>query len=186
MTEIICAGFGGQGILTMGLILARVGMRQGLHVTWIPSYGSEMRGGTANCHVKISAEPISSPFVKQIDILVAMNEPSLVKFEPFVKSGAVALANASIVKDYPFRQDIEVFQVEANDLAAQVDHPKGANIVMLGALTAATQLFERQVMAEGIDEFFASKGKQIPKNRLCFDLGYEAVKKLIPAILEHK
>lgn len=173
MADIICAGFGGQGVLTAGLIIAKTGMNNDKNVTWIPSYGSEMRGGTANCNVKISDGKISSPFVKKIDILVAMNTPSIAKFEPMLRPGALIISNKTIVKGYTFRDDIRVVEVDATAIADEIGNPKGANIVMLGALAKTGELLSEDVMKNGIEEFFASKGKNNPKNADCFDKGFE-------------
>jgi len=176
MPEIICAGFGGQGVLTAGLILAKTGMNNEKNVTWIPSYGSEMRGGTANCNLKISEGKISSPFVKKIDILLAMNTPSVAKFEPMMKPGATLIVNDSMVKGWKFREDIQVVGVSATDISKQLDNPKGANIVMLGALTASGELFTQDVMLDGINEFFEAKGKYNPLNAACFNEGMKSVR----------
>lgn len=175
MLNIICAGFGGQGVLTAGLILAKTAMNHDKNVTWIPSYGSEMRGGTANCNLKISDEEIASPFVKEIDILICMNLPSMIKFEPMVKSGGIIISNKSLVKDWNFRSDVKNFEVEATSLAEKLENPKGANIVMLGALAANGDLFTRDVLEKGIEEFFTAKGKNNPKNKECFSKGFETV-----------
>ena len=98
MTNLVCAGFGGQGVLTAGLIIAKTGMDIGKNVVWIPSYGSEMRGGTANCNVKISEEEIASPFIRSIDVLLALNEPSVDKFQGSIAPGGTMIINSSIVK----------------------------------------------------------------------------------------
>lgn len=177
MANIICSGFGGQGVLTAGLILAKTGMDNGMNVTWIPSYGSEMRGGTANCNVKISEEEISSPFIREIDILIAMNEPSVERFEGMVRTGGVIISNSSIVKGHCFPKDIKLVEVGATEIADNIENPRGANIVMIGAMAAAFNLFEKEVIAAGIDNFFSAKGKNNPKNRLCFDEGYGAAAK---------
>lgn len=173
VAEIICAGFGGQGVLTAGLILAKTGMNNDKKVSWIPSYGSEMRGGTANCNVKIADHKISSPFVKKVDILVAMNTPSVDKFMPLMNGNGLLIVNSSIVKDDKFREDIKVVSVRATEIAEAQGNSRGANIVMLGALAKVGRLFEKEVMAEGIREFFESKGKINPKNDLCFQLGFD-------------
>ena len=174
MAEMIFSGFGGQGVLTAGLIVAKIGMRNDKDVTWIPAYGSEMRGGTANCNVKIKDDEISSPFVNSIDVLIAMNTPSVVKFESKVRKGGTIIANSAIIKDYKFREDIKVYEDDANQIAEDCENIRGINIVMLGALAKATNLFEKDVFAEGVDEFFLDKGKNNPKNRICFEKGYQA------------
>lgn len=171
--NIICAGFGGQGVLTAGLILGKTGVDQGKNVTWIPSYGSEMRGGTANCNLKISDEKISSPFVKEIDILLVMNMPSVDKFESAVKSGGVIVSNKTLIKDYKFRDDIKLVEVDATAIAEELENPKGSNIVMMGALAASGDLFTQSIIGNGIEDFFLSKGKNNPKNVTCFQKGVE-------------
>ena len=169
MTEIICAGFGGQGVLITGMILAYCGMQEG-------NYGSEMRGGTANCNVKISEEEIASPYAKHLDILVSMNDVAIDKFEPTMKPGAVLVANSSLLDETRiFRDDIKVVKVPATEIASGLGNPKGTNIVMLGALCKETGLFEKNFMKHSIDEYFAKKGKVNPKNALCFDAGVKAV-----------
>lgn len=172
--NIICAGFGGQGVLTAGLILGKTGVDIGKNVTWIPSYGSEMRGGTANCNLKISDGKISSPFVKDIDILLVMNMPSVDKFEAAVKSGGVIISNKTLIKDYQFRADVKVIEVEATAIADELENSKGSNIVMMGALAASGVLFDEKTMGEGIENFFLSKGKNNPKNAMCFQKGVES------------
>jgi len=179
MKSIVCAGFGGQGVLTAGLIIARTGMENGSQVTWIPSYGSEMRGGTANCGVIISDKRIPSPFVKKIDILIAMNVPSMLKFQEQVVPGGVVISNKSIIKGLTFRDDVLLVEVEGTAIADELSNPRGANIVMLGALAAADNYFSKAVMGEGIDSFFAAKGKSNPKNQECFLGGYEAASRFL-------
>jgi len=173
----IFAGFGGQGVLTAGLIMAKTGVDIGKNVTWIPSYGSEMRGGTANCNVKISDGKISSPFVTKIDILVVMNMPSLVKFEKNVVSGGVIISNRTMIDQYEFRKDIQVYEVEATGIADELNNPKGANIVMLGALAASGTLFDTDETWKGIENFFLEKGKNNPKNEAVFRKGFAETRK---------
>ncbi|SHD77667.1 2-oxoacid:acceptor oxidoreductase family protein [Schnuerera ultunensis] len=173
MVEIISAGFGGQGVLTAGLILAKIAINNGKNVTWIPSYGSEMRGGTANCNVKIDDQEIASPFVKNIDVLIAMNAPSVEKFENMIKPDGLLIVNSSMVKGKKYRDDIRIVKVPANDIAREVNNPKGLNITVLGAFAKATGIFDKDSFIEGIDGFFASKGIVNPANRLCFEKGYD-------------
>jgi 2-oxoglutarate ferredoxin oxidoreductase subunit gamma len=177
MANIICAGFGGQGVLTAGLILARTGMEYGKEVTWIPSYGSEMRGGTANCNVKISESKIASPFIKRIDILIAMNIPSMAKFEKMIVPGGLVISNKTIINNWCFRKDINVIEVGATVIADEIKNIKGANIVMLGALAASGELYTKEEMGSGIESFFAMKGKNNPKNSECFIRGFEDAEK---------
>ena len=177
MLEIISAGFGGQGVLTAGLILAKISMDSGKNVTWIPSYGSEMRGGTANCNVKIDDNEIASPFVKKIDVLIAMNGPSIDKFESSMKKGGTIVVNTSMVKDRKYREDLNIIEVPANDIAKDMNNPRGANIAILGGLIKATDAFEKDYFADGIDKFFGDKGIVNEANRLCFEKGYELSEK---------
>lgn len=169
--DIICAGFGGQGVLTAGLILGKTGVDVGKNVTWIPSYGSEMRGGTANCNLKISDGKISSPFVREIDVLLVMNMPSVTKFEKAVRPGGLIIVNKSLVKDHVFRSDVRVNDVEATAIADEMENPKGANIVMLGALAISGEVFNAETTRTGIEQFFLAKGKDNPKNNSCFEAG---------------
>lgn len=174
--EIICAGFGGQGVLTAGMILINAGMGQDKNVLFYPSYGSEMRGGTANCTVKISDGLIASPVSKQPDILFTMNTPAIDKFEARLKSGGLLLVNSSIVpEDRTYREDIRVVKIPATDIAAEVQNPKGANLVMLGALAANSDLYSVDYLEEAIVSFFEKKGKGKfkEKNVACYRRGAE-------------
>lgn len=173
-TEIICAGFGGQGVLVTGLILANAAMDQDRNILWYPSYGVEMRGGTANCNVKISDDEIASPFATNLDILIAMNEAAVTKFESRVKPGGHMFVNSSTVKsNRAFRSDIHVHKVPASEIANDVGNSRGANIVILGALAKQTDLFEPAYLRKAIDLFFEKKGKINPQNAVCFDKGVE-------------
>lgn len=168
MTEIICSGFGGQGVLVAGMILADAGMEDGKNVTWYPSYGSEMRGGTANCNIKISEEEIPSPYCHQLDILYTLNDAAIDKFESQVRPGGILLVNSSLArKDRVYREDIQVIKVPATDIANELGNARGTNIVMLGALSYASPDFDVTYMRGAIDYFFAKKGKVNPKNALC-------------------
>lgn len=172
MTEIICAGFGGQGVLVAGMILTYAGMEAGKQVTWFPSYGAEMRGGTANCTVKISEEEIASPYTAAMDVLIAMNETSLDKFESKIKKGGLLVLNSSLVSpERKLRDDLRVVRVPANQIAAELQNPKGLNIIMLGALAGVSEDFEPDFLKNAVDHYFADKGKHNAKNALCFDEG---------------
>lgn len=178
MTEIICSGFGGQGVLVAGMILADSGMEAGKNVTWYPSYGAEMRGGTAGCNVVISDEEIASPFCAQVDILFTMNESAIDKYESKLRPGGLLLVNSSIVHaDKTYRDDVKVVKVPATDIANELGNPRGANIVMLGALAEAHPDFDGDYMCGAIDTYFAKKGKTNPKNALCFKRGAEEAAK---------
>ena len=131
---IFFAGFGGQGIILAGRIVCLAAMGEGKHVSHIPSYGAEMRGGTANCSVVVSDEEIGSPLVPQPDVCVVMNTPSLLKFQPIVKPGGLLIWNESLIDIAPERTDIDILAVRANDIAEAAGSYKSANMVMLGAL----------------------------------------------------
>ncbi|MGQ9558241.1 MAG: 2-oxoacid:acceptor oxidoreductase family protein [Desulfurispora sp.] len=174
MTEIILAGFGGQGVLTAGLILAQTGMQNGQHVTWIPSYGSEMRGGTANCQVKISPEAIASPFVKMADLVLALNQPSADKFAACLKPEGVLLVNSTLVKQLPEQAPGRIVSVPATDIADKLGNGRAVNLVLLGALAATSHVLPANILAQGVDNFFQAKGKNNPLNQQCFWAGYAA------------
>ncbi|AYD40385.1 oxidoreductase [Clostridium fermenticellae] len=178
MVEIICAGFGGQGILTTGMMLINAGANIGQNVCWYPSYGSEMRGGTANCNVKISKGKIASPYCKEPDILFTMNSPAIDKFENILKQGGYLFVNSSIVDpDRKYRDNIKVVKIPTTELAAKVGNSKGSNIVMLGALIKATSIFKKEQFIEAMCKYFEDKGKSKynPKNVEAFEAGYNAV-----------
>ncbi len=130
------AGFGGQGMLTIGQFLAQAGMNEGKYVSWLPSYGPEMRGGTANCSVCISDKPIASPVITSASCVIAMNRPSFDKFESAVRPGGLLIVNSSLIDVKSARDDIEVVYVPANEIAEKLGSPQVANVVILGALLA--------------------------------------------------
>jgi 2-oxoglutarate ferredoxin oxidoreductase subunit gamma len=150
LEEIIIAGFGGQGIMVMGRLLAHAAMIEGKHVSWIPSYGPEMRGGTANCSVVISSDPIGSPVVSEPDTVVAMNRPSLEKFVPAIKPSGLLIYNSSLVDIVPERRDITVIAVRASDIAAELGNIRAANMVALGAYLRARGAISRETVVDSI------------------------------------
>lgn len=177
LTNIICSGFGGQGVLTTGLLLANALHRSGRKITWYPSYGSEMRGGTANCMVKASDEEIASPFVKDIDILITLNEPAINKFESRVREGGYLFVNASLVpEDKTYREDIRVIRVDTRALAEEASNPKGENIAMIGAVLQATGILPLAEYDEAMSAYFSAhgKGKFNEANSRALKLGYES------------
>lgn len=134
--QCIFAGFGGQGMLLIGKFLAEAGMESGKHVSWLPSYGPEMRGGTANCSVVVSDRPVASPLIAQADTILAMNKPSLLKFQSDVKPGGLLLINSSIIDIKTDRDDVDAVYVPCNDIAESIGNLKGPNVVFLGAYIA--------------------------------------------------
>ena len=173
MKKLVFSGFGGQGILTLGQIVATIAMNQGNHVTWMPSYGVEMRGGTANCSVIISDRIIGSPIVQSgIDVLAALNGPSIAKFLPRVKPGGLVLVNSSIVKDPIARDDVEVVLIDATNIAVEVGNPKVANMVMIAGFLKATDLFTLEDVKQVLEATFQEKNpKLIPLNIAAIERG---------------
>ncbi len=139
--KIVLAGFGGQGILSAGKIIAEAGLIEGREVSWFPSYGPEMRGGTANCAVIVADQPIGSPVLDACDVLLALNTPSLHKFEPRVVSGGLVIVDRTLVDADPSRTDIVFYPVEASKMAAEKGNMAFATVMMLGCLSAATACF---------------------------------------------
>ncbi|HEY44076.1 MAG TPA: 2-oxoacid:ferredoxin oxidoreductase subunit gamma [Anaerolineae bacterium] len=154
-TEIIISGFGGQGVLFAGQLLSYAALEKDLHVTWFPSYGPEMRGGTAHCTVIISDDEIGSPVIRNPTAAIVMNLPSLDKYEPLVKTDGVLVVNTSLVDRDPEREDLQIELVPANEIAEELGDKRLANLVMLGAL-----LNHLDVLS--IDEVGASLKRHIP------------------------
>ena len=174
--EVMFAGFGGQGILLIGNILAHAAMEQGSEVAWVPSYGPEMRGGTAYCLVAISDRPIGSPIIRNPMHLVAMNRPSLEKFAPMVKPKGVVVINSSLISIGAGRDDVDELRVPANDIAKDLWSTKVANIVALGAFVARSKIVDFEVMRKCVQEQFASREKLIPINMAALDAGKKAAR----------
>ncbi|MCI2061587.1 MAG: 2-oxoacid:acceptor oxidoreductase family protein [Eubacteriaceae bacterium] len=179
LTEIICAGFGGQGILTTGILISYGAFKNGKKITWYPSYGSEMRGGTANCTIKISdGEEIASPYAKELDVLLAMNAPAIDKFEDRIKPGGYLFVNASIVPDdKKYRDDIKVVKVDTVKLAEEANNPKGGNIAMIGVILKKTGLLTLEQFEASIIKYFTDKGKEKfnDANIAALRVGYNSV-----------
>lgn len=175
--QLIIAGFGGQGVLLMGQLMAYAGMLDGREVSWMPAYGPEMRGGSANCSVVISDAPVGSPKVEDADVVIAMNRPSLELFEKTVVPGGVMLYNSSLIDVKPTRTDIQYVPVACNDIADALGNARVANMVMLGALIEKTQAFDVELLVEALrHKLGAAKEKLIPLNRAAMAKGMEAAK----------
>ncbi len=153
-TDLIIAGFGGQGVLFLGEVLARAAVREGKNVTWLPSYCPEQRGGTAACTVVISDEAIGSPVVADPEIVIVMNRPSLDRFEPRVRAGGLLIVNASMVDRPARRADVRVIAVDAMPQAAALGDVRTANMVMLGALLAARPVVSVDAVRGGLTDLF--------------------------------
>ena len=154
MEKVIVAGFGGQGVLSLGQMLAYAAMYENMAATWLPSYGPEMRGGTANCSVVIDEKEVASPIIAVPDCLIAMNTPSL-------------------ISEKCDRDDVKAYYVEANKIAHEVGNDKASNLVILGAYIKLSGVFPKDVMMNTIAKVFAAKPQFIPSNQACFEAGYE-------------
>ena len=167
MIRMIFSGYGGQGILTLGEIVATIAMKKGKHVTWMPSYGPEMRGGTANCSVIVSDKVIGSPIVlSNIDILCAMNQPSVDKFMPKLKPGGMIMVNSSIVTDKINTDKVDILEIDATNIAVQVGNLRVANMVMLAGFLKKTDIFSLDDITGVLEQRFSgSRSKDlIPLN----------------------
>jgi len=176
MKRMVFAGYGGQGVLTLGEIVATIAMKKGKHVTWMPSYGPEMRGGTANCAVIVSEKPIGSPLVlSNIDILVAMNHASINKFLPKMKKGGLVMLNSSIVTDKITNSEAEIVEVDATNIAGKVGDIRVANMVMLSGFLKKTDMFSMDDITEVLEQRFAgARSKElIPLNIKAIKTGME-------------
>ncbi|MBI3157977.1 MAG: 2-oxoacid:acceptor oxidoreductase family protein [Chloroflexi bacterium] len=179
-TEIIIAGFGGQGVLFAGQVLAYAAMDGGLHVTWIPSYGPEMRGGTANCTVIIGDEEIGAPLVKHPKAVIALNLPSLDKYEPLVAEGGALLVNSSLIDHQVARADVRVVYVPANEIAERLGDKRLTNMVMVGALLAATGALDMQVVKSALKAHLPAKHhKLLPANYDALDEGAQIAREAL-------
>jgi len=173
MKEIIIAGFGGQGIVSSGIILAHGGLIEDKHVTFFPSYGAEMRGGTANCSVVISSEPVASPIVANPDIVIIMNEPSLARFEPLVKSQGILFYNKTLIKSHPTRKDLTIIAIEANAVAEELGQGRIANMVMLGAMAKKTSVIGLETLKKAQRKRYKkANDTQLTLNDKALERGY--------------
>ncbi|NVM57672.1 MAG: 2-oxoacid:acceptor oxidoreductase family protein [Desulfobacterales bacterium] len=163
MTKTIFSGFGGQGVLMMGYVLATAGMYENKHVAYLPSYGAEVRGGTANCTITISDEPIASPVASFPDFAVLMNTPSLMRFEGRVKRGGTVFLNSDLVELRPRRGDIEVVAVPVNTIAERLGSLRGANMVMIGAFAQRAALVSLKSVIKSVKLIFETKGPKVHK-----------------------
>jgi len=173
--EIVLAGFGGQGILFLGKMIAMAGMLEGKQVSWIPSYGPEMRGGTANCSVVVSDRLIGTPMVTHPNVLVAMNRPSLEKFESKMQPKGFLLINRTLIEIPHTRQDIEALYLEITGLAGKVGNPRLANIVALGGLISRVPIVSKDSVIEALrHELSGKKAALLQLNLQALDAGQQA------------
>ncbi len=180
-SEIILAGFGGQGVLLIGKLLAYAGMKAGNEVTWMPAYGPEMRGGTCNCTVVISDKPIGTPITKSPHALIALNLASLDKFETTVRPGGIVVVNTSLIPRAPVRTDVLNVPVAANEMALEAGSPKAANMVALGAFLGASGLADLEKMNAIVAESLAARPKLVPINQTALARGFEVGRALAAA-----
>jgi len=176
LVKTLISGFGGQGVISMGLSLAQAAMAEGKYVTYLPSYGAEVRGGTANCTVAVSDEEIASPIASSPDFVIAMNRPSLAKFQNQIKSGGVLFINSSLVQANTSRDDIEVVRVAADAMAKELGSAKSANMVMLGAFIRVSGIVSLDGIVEGLRSTLKNKNKLIAINEKAINAGYSSVK----------
>lgn len=176
LQKIIVAGSGGQGVLSMGQLLAYAGMLNGKQVAWMPSYGMEMRGGTANCAVTISDKKVSSPIVTEPSAVMAMNIPSLKKFEPLIAVDGLLLVNSSHEEQKTTRKDIKIYEIPVNKLASELGNPKVANMVMLGAYLELTKAVSLDSIIESLRNVLPERRHNlIPLNRKALEIGAREV-----------
>ncbi len=176
-SEVMFAGFGGQGILLIGKILAQTAMEEGFEVSWVPSYGPEMRGGTAYCTVVISDRPIGSPIIRNPQHLIAMNRPSLEKFAPVVKPNGIILINSSLITIGAERDDVDELKVSAVEIAQGLGSVRAANIVALSAFVARSKIVKFDILRKMVKQEFSKKEKLIPLNMNALNEGKKAALK---------
>lgn len=175
--EVILSGFGGQGVMSIGKNLVEAGVEENLQVSWVPSYGPEMRGGTANCTVILSTERIGSPLVEHPSEIVVMNRSALAKFGSLVQTGGIIFINSSIVPDKVEREDVTVYYVPCDEIARELGNPKVSNMVMLGAYVGATAVLSVSTIETMIHNMFTGpKAKLIALNMQALQRGLACVK----------
>ncbi|MBN2060220.1 MAG: 2-oxoacid:acceptor oxidoreductase family protein [Deltaproteobacteria bacterium] len=173
----IFAGSGGQGVLMMGYVYAVAIMKQGMHVTYLPSYGAEVRGGTANCTVVISDDEIASPVASSPDFAIVMNKPSMVKYQGLLSDGGLLVINSNLVDASPSRNEIEVIKIPANDIAMELGDARAMNMVMLGAFAAKTGIISTDSIMYGLSEIIKGKNDRVMKlNKAGLERGAAFVK----------
>ena len=166
ITKMFFAGSGGQGILLMGQMIAKAAMYEGKFVTFLPSYGPEMRGGTANCTVVVSDKPVSCPLIYEADAVIAMNLPSLTKFEGLVKPGCKLFINSSLIAAETTRTDVDFIKIPANEKAIELGNERTANIIMLGAIVSKTGVVKMESVEHVLETVFSGpKAKLLPLNK---------------------
>lgn len=172
--EMICAGFGGQGVLTIGKFIAKAGMAEGRHVSWLPSYGPEMRGGTANVSAVVSDTPIASPIVSYPDVLVALNQPSLDKFGPHVRKEGVIIMDSNMCPRGLKRDDVVFVSAPMSDIAKEIGSMKVLNMIAIGIIIGKTQIIKYETMEADLTAFLKAKDPDLlEKNLIAIKKGME-------------
>lgn len=170
--EIIIAGFGGQGIQSAGMLIAYAGMLENKNVSWLPSYGPEMRGGTSNCHVIVSDEPVGSPILNTATALIVMNGPSLEKFENSVVPGGIIITDSSLVNKSSGRTDVELYEIPATKMASDMGNLTYANIIVLGKLLAKTGVVSKESFEQALKKVLPEKRHyMIPEEMKALEMG---------------
>ena len=173
LLKTVFSGFGGQGVLMMGYVLAVAGMQEDKHVTFLPAYGAEVRGGTANCTVVVSDQEIASPVASSPEFVVVMNQPSLIRFQNQIQSGGLFFVNSSLIEVEISRGDVDIVSVPANSIAEELESPKSANMVMLGAFTKKSNLVSLSSLIEGLKDALKNKQKLVTINKKALMAGYD-------------
>ena len=171
--EILCAGFGGQGIMFLGKLIAHAGLVAGKNVTWMPSYGAEVRGGTAYSMTKISNSEIANPTVTVPGILIAMNQPSFVKYEEKVRPGGIIILNRSLISIVPKRKDVTVKSAPMTDMATKLGDVKCANMIAMGILTRRSKLVSIRGVIKALEDVFKNKEELFLLNKSAIESGYK-------------
>jgi len=176
LSKTVFSGFGGQGVLMMGYVLAVAGMQEDRHVTFLPAYGAEVRGGTANCTVVVSDQEIASPVASSPDFVVAMNYPSMLKYQNMVRRGGTMFLNSDLISEMPQRSDVTIVKVPANALAHELGNDRVLNMVMLGAVVRVTGIVSFPALAEAVGTALEGKKQSlIDVNRKALERGAQYI-----------
>lgn len=175
MADLMFAGIGGQGVLTAGKILMKIAAANGKNVCWTSEYSAEMRGGSALCRVVISDEEIGTPYPDVLDVLCCMTEGAYEKYVGQVHDGGTVIVNSSLFGERDYPENLNVYGIDAMDIAHEINNPRGANIVLLGAMIKATNMIEAEKFETTLRDYYEKKG---PGNVECFKQGYEKAKRL--------
>lgn len=178
MADILFGGTGGQGVLTAGKILIDVAANNGKNVSWTSEYSAEMRGGSALCRVVVSDEEIGNPYPDKLDVLCAMTEDSYNEHIDTVREGGNVIINKSLFGEIDFPGNINIYAVDATGISNDLGNPRGANLVMLGAMIKATEMIDKDQFGDTLHRYFVKKNKEDPKNITCYEQGYNSAEKM--------